>query len=1276
MSGKPAARVGDKVASNVIVSGSATVLIGDAGQGCADGSCKASPSVGSPVNPMLGIKVLPGETDFALAAPSPFVFTRSYASDDARIGPLGQGWSIPGASLYLEVSETATVMVDPQGRRITFDALAPGQSLFSPSESLWIRRGGPAPGEGAPPPQVWDGRWIGVPATVQRDERCIVAMAVGSPSTFVFAERASRWPLLQVCDRNGYTTTYQWSATGDLRWVQDSAGRMYAFVYQVVCPPTEADRGLRLAGVVLAHDPGRDGPTLASVFEPTAMGLDWLVRFSFDAQGNLVQVRNRMDQPIRYFGWRDHILVRHGEPGGIDVRYTYDAYNPKGRVLTQANADGLSYRFDYYPQHTVVTDSLGRVETFQFEGEAGLRRLVAHERADQTRITYAYDSAGRLVAESDPMGRVTRYRLDGEGMRLGVTRPDGKTRASRFESLTRDLTEVEDELGRIFSIERDKWGRPVNETGPDGASIRYEYADLGLPDRATSIIDPKGGVRKITWNNLGLPKTMTDCSGGMTKFDYSYEGWLIRVTNAFGEVLSHDYDGLGREVVTLFPDGTRLAQTYDNLGRHVETVDALGRVTRNEWDRFGRISKRVDPGTGETNYHHDVAGRLTGLHMRDGRQYLWRYDLLDRKIAEFDPNGHQQLFKYNLAGELIELIDPQGRFTVFERDELGRLVSVQVPGSATVSAQCHKFSYDAAGQLLEASSPEVTVSFAYDTAGRMSSEKQVHVDGWKYQHRHQFDQLGVRKLSRYDGAPDICWMMYGSGHMHGVRVADHGLDFERDALHREIRRSSLVSDMPTGWISRRAFDHMGQITHQWCDQTDFLRADLWKRFYAYDAMGKIVSLEDSRAGLIKYQYDKLDRLQRSWHDGRFTDYADARTQLHLSRSLNGSLVRVRDFRGGELELEYDGWSRLTVVRRLSGSNNSSVLARYFYDPFGRRIRKQVNAGDGTFHTTRFGWDGDRLASEFFDNRCRTLVYEPGGFVPMLRVDAQVEYSTSGDSRELVRQFLNDNNLVADEESLGPVQVTFFQTDSIGTPVALVDPLGKELWGADPDDFKAVHICHATVDQPVRFQGQYFDEETGFYYNFHRYYDPEAGVYLTPDPIGLLGGMDLFAYANGNPVGKVDPKGLDSYMCTAPLHAIKNGLGEGPAKFAHDYVPMAHHQYLCVGTEKSGFSCGGQDQRGDKWYDPINGPGKSSQDSFSPATCKKVESENNCLENCLKGKFSSPRPRYGIPFGTDCQEWADDALDGCQKKCKGIKPPSNQYGRPGGCATPDCLLYMK
>ena len=137
--------------------------------------------MGNPVNPLLGAKLLPDEVDFALPAPRPFAFSRSYLSRDGRIGVLGQGWSVTGAGLALELETDATVLTDMQGRPIRFPRLEAGHYYFSATEQLWLRRGGiPQSAPNGQPIGVftpWDALWRGVPDSLQQDPDAVMLLA-------------------------------------------------------------------------------------------------------------------------------------------------------------------------------------------------------------------------------------------------------------------------------------------------------------------------------------------------------------------------------------------------------------------------------------------------------------------------------------------------------------------------------------------------------------------------------------------------------------------------------------------------------------------------------------------------------------------------------------------------------------------------------------------------------------------------------------------------------------------------------------------------------------------------------------------------------------------------------------------------------------------------------------------------------------------------------------------------------------------------------------------
>jgi RHS repeat-associated protein len=102
---------------------------------------------------------------------------------------------------------------------------------------------------------------------------------------------------------------------------------------------------------------------------------------------------------------------------------------------------------------------------------------------------------------------------------------------------------------------------------------------------------------------------------------------------------------------------------------------------------------------------------------------------------------------------------------------------------------------------------------------------------------------------------------------------------------------------------------------------------------------------------------------------------------------------------------------------------------------------------------------------------------------------------------------------------------YFHNDHLGTPQVLTNEIQTVAWKAVHTPFGQAMVSIETVENPFRFPGQYYDQETGLHYNYFRYYNPQTGRYITPDPIGLEGGINLFAYVQNNPVNRVDPLGL-------------------------------------------------------------------------------------------------------------------------------------------------------
>jgi RHS repeat-associated protein len=318
--------------------------------------------------------------------------------------------------------------------------------------------------------------------------------------------------------------------------------------------------------------------------------------------------------------------------------------------------------------------------------------------------------------------------------------------------------------------------------------------------------------------------------------------------------------------------------------------------------------------------------------------------------------------------------------------------------------------------------------------------------------------------------------------------------------------------------------------------------------------------------------------------------------------------------GGQVtNYAYDIDNRLIKITRGDGS----TVAGYYYDMFGRRLSKTVG---GT--TTCYLYSDEGLVGKYTatGTEIKTYGYEPNS-----------TWVTNPLFQKVGANYY------------------WYQNDHLGTPQKMVDGTGRIVWAATYDAFGKATVTTSEIENNLRFPGQYYDAETGYHYNWHRYYDPGTGRYVTTDPIGLEGGINLRIYAGNNPIQSFDPFGLETFICTAPLHAL--GPKWGPKLYDPSWHNWLYHEYVCVRDISGKVTCGGLDRSGnavwskgipssDKWPEP----GKGS--------CEKKD-DRECVDTCaLKKIGSTKRPRYGIGWqGTDCQEWADDVVRKCKSECR-------------------------
>lgn len=134
---------------------------------------------------------------------------------------------------------------------------------------------------------------------------------------------------------------------------------------------------------------------------------------------------------------------------------------------------------------------------------------------------------------------------------------------------------------------------------------------------------------------------------------------------------------------------------------------------------------------------------------------------------------------------------------------------------------------------------------------------------------------------------------------------------------------------------------------------------------------------------------------------------------------------------------------------------------------------------------------------------------------------------------------------------------YFYNDHLGTPQALSDVSQNIVWRGEYEPFGEVTETVNSVEQNLRFPGQYYDQESGVHYNYFRDYDPSLGRYVQSDPIGLRGGLNTYAYVGGNPLMNIDPFGLDV--------AIVTGGGHGGNPFGHTAMAVTGEGVCTYGT---------------------------------------------------------------------------------------------------------------
>ncbi|QSQ14916.1 RHS repeat-associated core domain-containing protein [Myxococcus landrumensis] len=911
---------------------------------------------------------------------------------------------------------------------------------------------------------------------------------------FIFEKRknATWWLLSAIQNLHGRRIEIQHDASGRvIVLMQRREGRRYQLSYNPAGRVTE----VRLSNSVGASSAKQQFP-----------GRDPLVlKYSYDGHGRLVEMTDALGGSCRYEYDRQGRLEREVTLGGMVFRFSYDAQGRCEETTGQDDFDQVTLEFDLTRRVTVATNSRGHSTRYHWNEAGQVEQVVSP--LGNTRTT-AYDEHGRITRQVQAGGATTSYAYDANGDLAKEISPTGATTVFEYNP-RHQLTCTTDALGHRWTQAYDDQGRLISATDPLEQTWSYHYGDEG---DLVGIRSPSRGTRRFEWDLQGNLAALSDWQGRQTRYEWDAAGHLSAMVDPLGARSEASSDVLGRVREVRLPDGARRRYAWSNYNHLTEYVDERNAVTR--WRRLacGLVSEVIAPNGDRLQYEYStLPGQILCIRNASGETHRYEYDAEGRRVLETDFSGRTRRYGYDRDGNLISVETASGGRIELKRDLAGALTEVLHEDGSTV-----RYAYDPRGLMVSADNGDCVIERKYDAACRRVLEKQG-----AHEIESAYDAEGNRIRRRSSVGDETVFEWDANGQVTRISSREGpALRFEYDARLNEISRS-----FDGGVSVAQEFDSRGRCVEQRVSSSSFSGGEsrLPHRRYAYDAASNLIGMEDAAWGPSKYAHDAVRRLTSvqeptGWAEHFSYDATNNLTTVgraEVAATPTRAQTRFFEYRaGGELvgadsvKYEYDSEGQRSRRKDPRGDtryswNSSGQLARltlpngkqwrYKYDALGRRIQKL-----GPNQRIDYVWDGDVILHEIRSSSSDTQdvvtwEFHPSGFAPLAKSERGVRY--------------------------------LCVNDAAGAPRELLAPDGRVAWSAKLSAWGELReVAKTEVSCPVRFQGQWHDEESELHYNRYRYYDPATGRYVSRDPIGLWGGLNAYAYSR-SPLTQADPYGL-------------------------------------------------------------------------------------------------------------------------------------------------------
>ena len=748
---------------------------------------------------------------------------------------------------------------------------------------------------------------------------------------------------------------------------------------------------------------------------------------------------------------------------------------------------------------------------------------------------------------TDILGRGTHYKYDKLDHITETDFPDGTTAKAVYDS--RGLkSKTQDRGGRQYEYTWDDWKRLTDEVVKDsnGNVIDYEHLDYDLNSHVIAQTDILGHVTRFNYDANGLLSAVIDPVGNVT--EYTYDENLQPLQSRYGKnkPVTVTRDAANNMTDLELPDGNTYHWTYKRidwlnvLHHYVPTSETTpkGVKTSFGWDDFGAMYALSHTSGATVQAIYDTRDRVVSLKDPIGREEMFTYDHQDNITQHRLPSGRTESFLYDKDSSLLSESDGRGTTEYhYYRDSrylagLVRFAPNQSIGDASVeyryttdglmasvrrsNADPIFFKHDTAGRITNIDSSNGGIEYQYDLAGRLITTSGPHGNtSYTYDDADRLtivtDSSSKKTYFTYDDSPQglQTHQLIKIVRPNGVETT-YGYDVdgrvqEIKHVHKDDQSNSGVPTNATLIASRRySYDADGRVQSVTDEQNRMTQ-------YLYNLEGFLINVSGPAGNEVAYTYDLLgNRLSKTINPGSAN-----RQAYSYQYDENGQLTAEIQPDNSQVPYKYDG--------------NGNVIQqgnKYFkWSPFDELI--QVHQTGGNDYSIYYEYDaaGNRLESR--DSRGITIDYlnDPlSGYGQVIE-----ETDVSGGNRTAYYDNVGSMRLRGNGPGFnGSGGSAYFLSDGAGSTTTLTRADNGEVSASFEYDAFGMPQQVDGADLSTAFTGiggEQFDANARLYYLRARYYDPDSGRFLSPDPAEAE--ANEYAYATNDPANLSDPSGLES-----------------------------------------------------------------------------------------------------------------------------------------------------